>query len=257
MRSFESDRKLAGDGALTLALAEKLKSAQQKLAAKSSPEPEIVSLYTGEISVLPNAPADFLQPLKPGAHGSYKFAQSTVNCAVGRFAPVTVQAGSIDALTVACTQTEGGKRVLERRWSYAPEYRMVIREETKGQGSHVSELVALLPPTQAWPAPARLGLDWALTHALEDSAATDAVDWSSTAVPDRFAIAVDHTAAAREDKRRCLHYVIARRAGDLTRRYPGLACEADAQSWEIPGKTPYRIARPASGLPAQPAAAPH
>jgi hypothetical protein len=302
VRGFQKDQKLTVDGKLNVALIDKLKAAQAKLPGKSWALPELgmVATFTdgpsGRIEAVgsnkiiwinesgarverpanfllasenkarSDAPEDFLQPLKPGTHGSYTLAHpsgsvSTVSCAVGHLARMTVMAGTFDAIDVICRKTSPGAAAVERRYAYAPELRLVIREETasEGQGGHVRELIALQPPTQSWPAAARAGLDWAMTHALADSGAAEPVQWSSTAVPDRFTIQIDPAAVAaprgQDQRRHCLRYVFARVSGDLSKRYPGLACEAEAQSWEIPGQVPYRIARPALGVAPEASAA--
>ena len=276
IRDFQRDQRLPVDGAVTPALAEKIKTAQAKLPGRSWAEPEagIVAIFneapSGGAKPLGNflllhegkestdAPQDFLQPLRPGTHGSYKVTRvsgaiSTVSCAVGHLVRLDVMAGSFDAIDVACTETNAGAPDIKRRWFYAPEHRLVIREETATASGRVRvhELIALIPPMSAWPAAARTGFDWALTHALEGGKDSEPVLWSSTAVPDRFSIAVDQAASPSPPVpgRLCRHYVIARVTGDLTKRYPGLACETQTHAWEIAGATPYRIARPAMAAP--------
>ncbi|MFO1247885.1 MAG: peptidoglycan-binding domain-containing protein [Alphaproteobacteria bacterium] len=64
----------------------------------------------------------------------------------------------------------------------APSAKSVPWEPRKGSRA----LVAARPATAGWPAEARAGLDWAVTHALDMPG--PAVDWSSTGVNARFEI---------------------------------------------------------------------
>src|ERR1700744_876057 len=49
-------------------------------------------------------------------------------------------------------------------------------------------LIAIRPAMGGWPAAARAGLDWALTHALETPASSTPLKWSSTGVDEQFEI---------------------------------------------------------------------
>ena len=108
-------------------------------------------------------------------------------------------------------------------------------------------LVAARPSTTGWPAEAKAGLDWAVTHALD--VAGPPVEWSSTGVPTRFEIKTYPTLTPREaalagpGAAMCHRFEM--RSGD--HRYPAIACPDAKGMWTIP-HSHIRLARPASGL---------
>lgn len=108
-------------------------------------------------------------------------------------------------------------------------------------------LVAARPATADWPAEARAGLDWAVTHALDMPG--PAVDWSSTGVNARFeirtyaALTPREAALAGANASACHRFEM--RSGD--KRYPAIACPDAKGMWVIP-RSKIRLARPASGL---------
>ncbi|HET7085114.1 MAG TPA: peptidoglycan-binding domain-containing protein [Rhizomicrobium sp.] len=108
-------------------------------------------------------------------------------------------------------------------------------------------IVAVRPSTADWPPPARAGLDWAITHALDDGG-TAPIQWSSTGVDQHFEIHVfaalsPHEAAVAGNGQSCRHFEL--RADE--RRYPGLACKDAKANWVLP-HTSIRLARPAAAL---------
>jgi hypothetical protein len=118
-------------------------------------------------------------------------------------------------------------------------------------------LVAARPATAGWPPAARAGLDWAISHALDqsDSAQTQ---WSSTGVEQHFEIrtfALTSREAALARGAACRRFEV--RAG-AQRRYPGIACRDRSGSWRI-ARSKVTLARPAATLgrtgaaPARPA----
>jgi hypothetical protein len=117
------------------------------------------------------------------------------------------------------------------------------------------ELVAIRPDMGNWPAAAKAGLDWALTHALEVPATSPPVKWSSTGVAQRFEIHTYPTLTPREvllvggSPESCRRYEL--RTDDPQQRYPGIACQDTNGAWYIPHST-IRLARPASGLERRP-----
>jgi peptidoglycan hydrolase-like protein with peptidoglycan-binding domain len=120
------------------------------------------------------------------------------------------------------------------------------------------ELVAIRPAMSDWPAAARAGLDWALTHALEVPATAPPVKWSSTGVARHFEIHTTAALTAREanlvggSPQTCRRFEM--RTDDPQLRYPGIACQDVNGGWYIPHST-IRLARPASELGRRPAAA--
>ena len=121
--------------------------------------------------------------------------------------------------------------------------KMVSWEPRKGSRA----LVAARPSTQNWPAEAKAGLDWAITHALDMPG--PALDWSSTGVDARFEIRTYPSLTPREaalvgtNSQACHRFEM--RSGD--RRYPALACPDAKGMWVIP-HSQIKLARPASGL---------
>jgi peptidoglycan hydrolase-like protein with peptidoglycan-binding domain len=115
-------------------------------------------------------------------------------------------------------------------------------------GAH--SLVAVRPNTTAWPAAARAGLDWALTHALDLPAGAPPTQWSSTGVTLEYDIR-STVLSAREvqlvgdNAENCRRFEMRQRSP--ARRYPGLACKDARGNWMIPG-TSIRLARPAAAL---------
>ena len=303
VRAYQKDEKLAADGRLTDILGERLKTARAKLPGKSwavsEPGLSVITnegpsetlqhvektsltwqmsdgtrvvrpanfLLVGDAGASAEAPYNFLQPLKPGAKGQYQLrrgaAVATVTCVVGRLTRIAVPAGSFDAIEASCREEMAGHPPVERRYAYAPELRLVIREETQieGQDAKIRELVALRPGTETWPRAAAVGLDWAISHALEDPAEEEPVRWSSTGVTERFAIRVDRAApivipAASGGSGRCQRYEITRTDGEGSHlRYPGLACKSDKGPWMIPSAAPILIAHPSIAVTPQAAAA--
>lgn len=116
-------------------------------------------------------------------------------------------------------------------------------EQRKGAAS----LVAARPSTAGWPAEAKAGLDWAVTHALDVSGPP--LEWSSTGVTARFEIRTYPTLTPREAAlagpaaQTCHRFEM--RSGD--HRYPAIACPDAKGMWSIP-HSHIKLARPASGL---------
>lgn len=108
-------------------------------------------------------------------------------------------------------------------------------------------VVALRPSTRGWPQAARAGLDWAVSHALDNHNATS-FQWSSTGVSQKFEIHVLPGLSPGETKlagaASCRRFDL--REMDSSTRYPGLACK-DTKGWYIPHSS-IRIARPATAL---------
>lgn len=110
-------------------------------------------------------------------------------------------------------------------------------------------IVAVRPSTRGWPPAARAGLDWATTHALDDGNGAP-IQWSSTGVHRQFEIHVYPQLTPREADLAgagpsCRRFEL--RAGDASKRYPGLACKNAEGDWYLP-HTAIRLARPASAL---------
>jgi hypothetical protein len=107
-------------------------------------------------------------------------------------------------------------------------------------------LVAARPATAAWPPAARAGLDWAISHALDQSGNAP-TQWSSTGVEQRFEIRT-FALSMREmalvgGQASCRRFEMRSDA----RRYPGIACRDRNGSWMI-ARSKVKLARPATEL---------
>jgi len=111
-------------------------------------------------------------------------------------------------------------------------------------------VVAIRPSTVGWPPAARVGLDWAIAHAL-DVVSSEPVQWSSTGVDQRFEINATIALSPREielvgaNAHACRHFEL--RTAQRQRRYPGIACMDAKGDWSIP-RSKIRLVRPATGL---------
>jgi len=127
--------------------------------------------------------------------------------------------------------------------------------EVQWEQSDPRELVAIRPDMGDWPAAAKAGLDWALTHALDEPATKRPLKWSSTGVARHFEIRTFAALTPREaglvggSPQSCRRYEL--RTDDAQLRYPGIACQDSNGGWYIPHST-VRFARPASGLESHP-----
>ncbi|MES2294061.1 MAG: peptidoglycan-binding domain-containing protein [Pseudomonadota bacterium] len=116
-------------------------------------------------------------------------------------------------------------------------------------------LVAIRPAVTGWPAAARAGLDWAITHALDVPASARPVKWSSTGVDQHFEIYTYPALTPREaalvggDPGSCRRFEM--RTAETQWRYPAIACRDVKGAWYIPHST-IRLARPATGLGTSP-----
>jgi hypothetical protein len=109
-------------------------------------------------------------------------------------------------------------------------------------------LVAIRPSMAGWPTAARAGLDWAVSHALDNPASP--VKWSSTGVGQDFEIYASElkpgeAALAGGDAQSCRRFEI--RSDERQWRYPAIACRDSNGWWYIPHSA-IRLARPATGL---------
>ena len=147
--------------------------------------------------------------------------------------PITVRPGDLLVYDDGIVEFVATERTLQRE-----------QEGTHG-------LVAIRPSENGWPAPARAGLDWAITHALDMPAPAKPVKWSSTGVDQHFEIYVYPALNPREAAlvgnaaQSCRSFEI--RTDEREWRYPAIACRDDSGSWYIPHST-IQFARPASDL---------
>lgn len=108
-------------------------------------------------------------------------------------------------------------------------------------------LVAARPATAGWPPAARAGLDWAISHALDQSGNAP-TQWSSTGVEERFeirtfALSPREAALVGGQASSCRRFEMRAEA----RRYPGIACRDRNGNWII-ARSKVKLARPATEL---------
>jgi peptidoglycan hydrolase-like protein with peptidoglycan-binding domain len=124
---------------------------------------------------------------------------------------------------------------------------VAVERDVQWNGADTHILVAIRPSMAGWPTAARAGLDWALSHALDNPASP--VKWSSTGVGQNFEIYASEltsgqAALAGVDAESCRRFEM--RSDERQSRYPAIACR-DGNGWYIPHSA-IRLARPATGL---------
>ena len=104
-------------------------------------------------------------------------------------------------------------------------------------------------PEEDAPLAARAGLDWALSHALDEPAAKSSLQWSSTGVTPHFDIKVSARIKGGDAglgkvfaAASCRRFELAQTGSKAS--YPGIACRNSAGDWVLPGSG-VSIARPA------------
>jgi hypothetical protein len=271
--AFEKDQGLAEDGHLTPAIAEKLRLLRAALLKPATGDNnrsamflysdgaarrQAYGLVTPPQGLVANARDNFLLPLRPGAQGSFHLGSRgkdgsfkpvmTVTCQVGRVAQTGFPVGLLDAVTVDCR----GDASNAPQWHslYSPALAIVLRQEGAGG---TRDLIAIRPVTADWPAAARTGLDWAITHALEAPLNGPPVEWSSTAVEPHFEIKaaakLSGTEAGLSGKyatQPCRQFEMVQNGGA---RFPGIACQNAGGTWFLPGSS-VQLAVLANGIAA-------
>jgi peptidoglycan hydrolase-like protein with peptidoglycan-binding domain len=124
---------------------------------------------------------------------------------------------------------------------------VAVEREVQWNQRDPHSLVAIRPSMAGWPTAARAGLDWAVSHALDNPASP--VKWSSTGVGQNFEIYASEltpgeAALAGGDAQPCRRFEM--RSDERQSRYPAIACR-DGNGWYIPHSA-IRLARPATGL---------
>ena len=125
---------------------------------------------------------------------------------------------------------------------------VAVEREVQWNEGKTRTLVAIRPSVAGWPEAARAGLDWAISHALDNRASP--VKWSSTGVSQNFDIYASEltpgeAALAGDEAQSCRRYEI--RSAERQSRYPAIACRDGSGGWQILHSA-IRLARPAIGL---------
>lgn len=269
--TFEKDQGLMEDGLLSSAVVDRLKLMRAALLKAAAEANRSVTFVYSDGSgrrvglaapppdgLVSNAPANFMLPMKPGSQASYQFGKSvkdtgfkavmTVTCQAGRTAQAATALGQLDTIAVECHGD--GANPPQWRSLYSPTLGAVVRQESAGA---VRDLVALRPFTNDWPSAARTGLDWALTHALEAATPSAPVQWSSTGVTPHFEIRAAARLSGQEAglsgkyaQQACRRFELVQ-SGAPAQHYPGIACQAAAGVWTLPGSA-AALAAPAGGV---------
>ena len=126
---------------------------------------------------------------------------------------------------------------------------VAVEREVQWIDGDTDSLVAIRPSMTGWPPAARTGLDWAVSHAL-DNPASSVTKWSSTGVRQNFEIYASEltpgeAALAGDDAQSCRRFEM--RSSERQSRYPGIACR-DSKGWWYLLHSAIRLARPATGL---------
>lgn len=112
-------------------------------------------------------------------------------------------------------------------------------------------VVALRPSTDGWPTEAKIGLDWATSHALDEGPSEPPVIWSSTGVAERFEIRAYSFLSLRDAKLGDEDALVCRRfemrEDQSHRSYPAIACKNEQGLWQIP-HSKIVLAAPATDL---------
>jgi peptidoglycan hydrolase-like protein with peptidoglycan-binding domain len=111
-------------------------------------------------------------------------------------------------------------------------------------------LMAVRPGNAGWPAAARAGLEWALTHALDAPINSSGVKWSSTGVSEQFqirtfALLQRELDMVGDESDSCRRFELRVEGSSL--RYPGFACRDQKNNWFVPHSA-VRFRRPAVTL---------
>jgi peptidoglycan hydrolase-like protein with peptidoglycan-binding domain len=176
----------------------------------------------------------FTWPLRVGATASYtvKAADQSQRwqCVVEGRERIAVVAGTFDSDKIVCRRDDDPAGAAQSRtWYFAPTVGHYVRYIDAADGTRSRDLVSVSPGESGWPAEARTGLAWALSHALETEPDGQAVPWQSSAVAARFVI----EPGAKIDNghsEQCRRFRQTRIAADTTRRvYPGVACRVQDQ----------------------------
>jgi len=273
--AFEKDEGLPPDAEVTEALVDRMKLIRAELPKSASAGRDAIFAYDDGAAgrqalglllapprgLVSNAPANFMQPLRPGVQASYQLgklakdgtftASATVMCRAGRTTQASLPVGQIDVIAVDCH----GDGAAPSQWRslYSPALGLVVRQERNGGAPN---LVAVRPYTGDWPSAARTGLDWAVTHALGGAPSGPPVQWSSTGVAPHFEIKAaakisgqDAGLSGREATLSCRRFEMVQ-SGQPAAHYPGIACQNAQGSWFLPGsEVPF--ATPSNGLAVQ------
>jgi len=191
-------------------------------------------------------------PLRVGATAAYtvksglageRAAGDHWRCAVESRESMSVAAGTFDSYKIAC-RLDGDtlKTTQSRTWYYAPAVGHYVRyiDDATIPSNDVTrtrsrDLIAVSPGASGWPSEARIGLEWAVSHALEAEPDGQRVPWESSALAARFVIEPGGRVDAGHPGQ-CRRFNETRISADAVKRlYPGIACRSDGGRWRLLG----------------------
>jgi hypothetical protein len=164
-------------------------------------------------------------------------------CTVEGRERIAVAAGSFDTYRIVCQLDRGTPNTTHARsWYYAPAIGHYIRyvdtassKPNDPTGIRSRELVAISPSVSGWPSEARIGLEWAMSHALEVKPDGQSLLWESSAIAARFVIEPGRRADS-DYSDQCRQVNLTRTASDGAQRlYPSVACRDANGRWQVLG----------------------
>jgi surface antigen len=178
-------------------------------------------------------------PIANAAKPDHKIWQCTVR---GR-ERTSVAAGTFDTYKIVCQLDTGtSNRTQSRTWYFASAIGHYVRyiDDAAALSSDVTgtrsrDLVGVSPSVSGWPSEARIGREWAVSHALEAEPPGQAVPWESSAIAARFVIKPGRKVNL-DNSGQCRQFTAIRTAADGARRlYPGVACRQPGGRWQVVG----------------------
>lgn len=198
----------------------------------------------------------FTWPLKVGATATYGVVATIANpgnpdrktaepwqCIVAGREQTSVLAGIFDTYKIVCQPSTGAPGTTpSHSWYYAPAIGNFVRyvdnataPSNDPPGTRSRDLIAISPSVSSWPSEARIGLDWAVSHALEVEPDGRPVPWESSAIAARFVIKPGRRFDS-DNSGQCRQFTQMRTAADGAQRlYPGVACRRAGGRWQVVG----------------------
>ena len=164
-------------------------------------------------------------------------------CIVESREQTSVVAGIFDTYKIVCQLDTGTPGTTQSRsWYYAPAVGNYVRYVDNAAapsndltGTRSRDLIAISPSVGGWPSEARIGLEWAVSHALEVEPDGQPVPWGSSAIAARFVIEPGRRLDS-DNSGQCRRFTQTRTAADGAHRlYPGVACRSAGGRWRLVG----------------------
>ena len=186
-------------------------------------------------------------PLEVGATSTYSenpdHKPELWQCTVKGREQTSVVAGTFDTYKIVCQLDTGtSDRTQSRTWYFAPAVGHYVRyvdnapaSSNNVTGTRSRDLLGIAPGVGDWPSEARIGLEWAVSHALEVEPNGRAVPWESSAIAARFVIKPGRQVNL-DNPGQCRQFTETRIAADGAQRlYPGVACRQADGRWQVVG----------------------